>query len=96
MEKVKVTLNLLPEAAEILSQYASERTRGEFISGLLLAQRRADDAEGARLFALAQSQRQAAQATAQRAAEAVTGAVREKYTIPGPSRSSRKSRKGRK
>jgi len=75
MEKVKVTLNLLPEAAQILSQYASERTRGDFVSGLLLAQRSADDAEGARLFVELQTQRQAADATVKRAQEAAAAAV---------------------
>jgi len=51
MENVKVTLHLTPEAAEILSQYAGERSRGYFVSQLLMALRHADDLEGERIAA---------------------------------------------
>jgi len=51
MENVKVTLHLTPEAAEILSQYAGERSRGYFVSQMLVALRQSDDLEGERIAA---------------------------------------------
>jgi len=68
VENVKVTLHLSAEAAKILYDYAGDRNRGYFISQLLIAQRRADDAEGKRV---------AEEAKRVRAARA-----REKYTLP--------------
>lgn len=50
-EKVKVTVHLTAEAAGILRDYASERSRGMFLSQLLVAQRVADDKEGQRVLA---------------------------------------------
>ncbi len=50
---VPVTLHLTPEAAQILYDYAGERSRGKFISALLVAQRRQDDVEAERLRAAA-------------------------------------------
>jgi len=47
--KVPVTVHLTEEAAQILYQYAGERGKGEFLSALLVAQRRQDDAEAARI-----------------------------------------------
>lgn len=35
MEKIKVTLSLDSEAFDALNRLASERTRGQFVSGLL-------------------------------------------------------------
>lgn len=50
-EKVKVTVNLTAEAAQLLYQYAGERNRGRFLSDLIMNQRRIDDAERARIRA---------------------------------------------
>jgi hypothetical protein len=48
-ENVTVNLSLTPEAARILSQYAGERSRGKFVSALLVAQRQRDDQEAERI-----------------------------------------------
>ncbi len=40
---VSVNLHLTPDAARILSEYASQRNRGQFISQLLILQRQRDD-----------------------------------------------------
>ena len=42
---VVVNLSLTPEAARILNQYAGERSRGKFVSALLVAQRQQDEKE---------------------------------------------------
>ena len=46
---VPVTLHLTDEAAKILYDYAGERSRGKFVSALLVAQRRQDDMEAERI-----------------------------------------------
>jgi hypothetical protein len=46
---VTVNLNLTPEAAVILKQYAGERNRGRFVSELLVQQRKRDEREAQRL-----------------------------------------------
>ena len=48
---VPVTLHLTEEAAKILYDYAVERSRGKFVSALLVAQRRQDDIEAERIRA---------------------------------------------
>lgn len=47
--KVPVTVHLTEEAALILHQYAGDRGKGDFLSALLVAQRRYDDLEIARI-----------------------------------------------
>jgi len=47
-ETVPVTLHLTAEAARILHQYAGERSRGKFVSALLVAQRQQDEKEAQR------------------------------------------------
>jgi len=88
---VPVTVHLTDEAAKILLDYAGERSRGRFLSALLVAQRRQDDLEGARIAAL-----EAGRA----AGEGTPTAQRALSRQPGPSvqpaRSPGKSRKGRK
>ena len=53
VENVPVTVHLTPEAVGILRQYASERTKGRFLSELLIAQRRRDEREAERIRAKA-------------------------------------------
>ena len=48
---VVVNLSLTPEAARILNQYAGERSRGKFVSALLVAQRQQDEKEAQRIQA---------------------------------------------
>ena len=48
-ERVKVTVNLTPEAARTLLAYAGERNRGRFLSDLIMEQRRRDEEEGQRI-----------------------------------------------
>jgi len=81
---VPVTVRLTDEAAKILYDYAGERGRGKFLSALLVAQRRQDDLEGARLALEAGRAAGEGAPTAQRAPSRQ------------PVRSPRKSRKGRK
>lgn len=57
---VPVTLHLTEEAAQILYDYAGERSRGKFISALLVAQRRQDDLEGERMQALEEAKKRRA------------------------------------
>lgn len=45
VENVPVTLHLTPEAARILYDYAGERSRGKFVSALLVQQRANDEKE---------------------------------------------------
>lgn len=75
--KIKVTLHLRPAAAAILSQYAGDRHRGEFVSDLLDAQRARDEAEGARLAAL-EARKTAAKATRKAAETTWAAALRRK------------------
>ena len=87
---VPVTVRLTDEAAKILYDYAGERGRGKFLSALLVAQRRQDDLEGARI---------ALEATAAAAQRPPLGGPQPPSSPPGVSqlhRAPRKSRKGHK
>lgn len=84
-EKVVVTLSLTAEAADVLRQYAGERNRGRFLSDLIMAQRRRDEAEAS--IAATEAKRQATERAAERAVNA-----RSKFNIPTPSQKRKKGR----